>query len=347
MEKAEVTLKSLAKELGLSISTVSRALRNHPDVNTETKKKVMELATDLDYEPNILALNLLKKRANTIGVIVPYIGYHLYARAISGIENVANKAGYNIIICQSNESFGSEAQDVKDLISGRVAGFIISLSSETEEFSHFKKIIQKGTPLVFFNRECEEIDTSKVVIDNYEAAYEATEHLISVGCKRVAYLGGPDTVQISNKRLEGYKAALKKNGQEIDESLFVHCGFSREETMTGARKMLFHTNPPDAVLAYSDQMAISMMLVAKERGLQIPQELCVIGFNNEPVCELIEPALTSISQPSFQMGEIAAQRLLEQINASEESPFDPQKDVLKSKLIIRGSTNRHKKTPSG
>jgi len=340
MEQSEPRLKDIAIRLNLSISTVSRALRDHPDINKKTKQTVVALAQQLDYEPNNIARSLLKNRSNTIGIIVPKIGYHLYSTAISGIEKVAIEAGFNIMICQSGESFAREVNNVHTLHASRVGGFIISVSSETADYAHFLKIQRKNTPLVFFNRDCN-IAATKVVIDNQSAASEAVNHLLETGCRRVAYIGGPTTVQISNKRLEGYRKALEARSIDIDEKLIAHCEFNKESALNAARKLLYLAHPPDGILAFSDQIAISAMLAAKERGLKIPQQLAVIGFNNEPVDELIEPTLTSIDQPAFQMGERAAQLLLEQINGNKAVP--PIKtEVLNSSLIIRESTNRNK-----
>jgi DNA-binding LacI/PurR family transcriptional regulator len=340
MEPAEPRLKDIAHRLGISVSTVSRALRDHPDINRKTKEAVAALARELDYEPNNIARSLLNRRSNTIGIIVPKIGYHLYSTAISGIEHVAIQAGYSIMICQSGESFAREVNNVHTLQASRVGGLIISVSGETATYDHFQKIQRRNTPLVFFNRDCE-LAATKVVIDNFGAAYEAVTHLAEIGCKRIAYLGGPQTVQISNKRLQGYQKSLEAHGMAVDERLITHCEFNKESALNAARKLLYLFHPPDGILAFSDQLAINVMLAAKERGLKIPQQLAVIGFNNEPVDELIEPTLTSIDQPSFQMGERAAHLLLEQINQIAHPP--PVKtEVLNSKLIIRASTNRNK-----
>ena len=233
-----ITLKDLARILNVSESTISRALHDHPRISKATKEKVKALADQLDYVPNQIAVNLLQQRTNTIGVIVPRIGYHLYASAISGMEAEAEKEGFNIIICQTAESFEREQTIIQELMHTRIAGFIISLSSATKTFEHFARIKRRGYPLVFFNRECEEIFTDRVIIDNRTAAKEAVEYLIKTGCRRIAYIGGPDSVQISNKRESGYRDALQQAGLAIDEARIVHSEFNPRSAREVGLKLL-------------------------------------------------------------------------------------------------------------
>ena len=341
MNKRQVTLQDLAAKLKISVSTVSRALKDHPRISRKTKEAVWQLAKDLDYEPNQLALGLKNKHINAIGVVVPKITYHLYATAISGIENYANAKGYNIMICQSNESMEREKAIINELIASRVAGFIISLSSETDNFDHFIRLQKKGIPLVFFNRECQDVQADRVIIDNFQAAYDAVDHLIGTGCKKIAYIGGPREVQISNHRMEGYRQALTDNHLEVDGRLILHCEFNRQSALSQARKLVYGPEPPEAILAFSDQIAISAIKACKERGLKIPENISIIGFNNEPVTELLEPPLTSVDQPGFLMGKSAAELLVRQIE-SEGIIDKPEKRILNASLIIRKSTNRNR-----
>ena len=283
--------------------------------------------------------SFLPKKINAIGVIVPGIKYHLYAMAISGIEKVLEKHQMQIIICQSNESYHRERILVKQLLDAGVAGLIVSLASETKEFEHFTEVIESKVPLVFFNRLCDEVDSDKVVIDNFKAAFDAVQHLIAVGCKRIAYIGGPEFLQISSARLLGYKQALASENIPIDASFVVSSDFTKEGNLSAARKLLYAPKHPDGILAFSDQVAIGAMLAAKERGLKIPEDIAIIGFNNEPVDELLEPTLTSIEQPSFEMGVQSAQLIMNRIGNFEKSIT---RKVLKSNLIIRGSTNRNR-----
>ena len=334
-----ITLKDIADELQLSVSTVSRALKSHPRIGQKTQEKVKKTAIRLGY----LSIDLLeeqkKKNSTLIGVIVPKISYYLYAMAISGIEKIAEANGMHIIVCQSNESYEREKSLVEELSAIGVNGIIASLASKTREFHHFKKAKESGIPVVFFNRECNDIVANKVTIDNEKAAYEAVHHLISVGCKRIAYLGGPEVLQINRDRAKGYTKALLNNGLEIIDDDLVYSNFDKESVLSAARKLLFSPIHPDGILAFSDQIAISVMLVAKERGIEIPKKLSIIGFNNEPVGELINPSLTSISQPGFRMGEEAAQLL---INEFKKPSILFEKRILNSFLVIRNSTNKNK-----
>jgi LacI family transcriptional regulator len=336
MNEGQATLKDLAEQLGISISTVSRALKDHPDVNAATKKKVLDLAAKLDYEPNLLALNLLKKHSNLIGVIVPKLSYHLYAMAISGIEEVLEKEGYHLMICQTNESYEKEVAILKEFNAIRPAGFLISLASGTKKFDHLRQLQRKQIPFVFFNRDCHEIEVSKVIIDNKMAAYNGTRHLFGQGYQKIAFLGGPKNVQISNQRIEGYRQAMNELNKNIAPDFIQHADFTREDASAKTSLLLSSQNRPDAIIAFSDQMAISAILTIKEAGYSIPGDIAIMGFNNEPGDQLMEPTLTSIDQPAFEMGEKAAEILLAQINGSDKRKVE----VLHSKLIERNSTNK-------
>jgi LacI family transcriptional regulator len=290
-----------------------------------------------------LSVDMFEKQkqisSKLIGVIVPKISYHLYAMAISGIEKVAEANGMHIVVCQSNESSSREKSLVQELIHIGVNGVIVSLASETKDFSHFEKLKEIGVPLVFFNRECNDVTTNKVTIDNTRAAYEAVSHLVDIGCRKIAYIGGPEILQINANRIEGYKNAMKDNGLEIPENYLVYSNFDKESTLSAARKLLYSPQHPDGILTFSDQIAISVMLAAKERGIPIPNQLALIGFNNEPIDELMEPSLTSVDQPGYRMGEESALLLLKQIK-DFKAPFE--KRILKSFLVVRNSTNKNK-----
>lgn len=337
--KKKATLKDIAKTLNISTSTASRALQNNPRISESVRKKVLDLANELNYFNHKFPKALTSKKLNAIGVIVPKISYHLYAMAISGIEKIAEKNGMHLVICQSNESHRREKSLTKELLDIGVSGLIVSLAGETKQFDHFLELTEKNIPLVFFNRQCDEVETDKVVIDNFKAAYDATEHLISIGCKKVAYIGGPQKLQISNTRLLGYQQALSDANLFSNYKLIEYCSFTKESNLSAARKLLYSPNPPDGIIAFSDQVAISVMLAAKERGLNIPEDLAIIGFNNEPVDELLEPSLTSIDQPAYEMGLEAAQLIFNKIN---NTPKEHTLKVLKSELIIRNSTNKNK-----
>lgn len=336
MNRGQVTLKDIAAQLGVSVSTVSRALKNHPDINEETKNAVLQLAESLDYEPNLLALNLLKKQSNLIGVIVPKLSYHLYAMVISGIEEVVVKNGYHLMICQTNESYTREVSILKEFNAIRPAGYLISLASETVDFEHLRQLQRKNIPLVLFNRDCEEIKSAKVIIDNKKAAYEAVKHLYENGYQKIAFLGGPENVQISNKRIDGYTEALTEFGLLYDPNYIQHTPFNREEAKKKTAELLNLENKPDAIIAFSDQIAIAAVMAIKDANLTIPDDLAVMGFNNEPGDQLMEPALTSIDQPAVVMGKNAARMLLAQIEGEKISNIE----ILQSTIIPRKSTLR-------
>lgn len=337
--KEHTTLKDIAKELNLSISTVSRALQGNPRISTKTRDKVLELAREYNYFQTRYVDPFLQRKINAVGVIVPSIKYHLYAMAISGMESVLQNHDMQIIICQSNESYVRERILVKELMDMGVAGLIVSLAGETKEFDHFLGLKQAKVPLVFFNRLCDEIDSDKVIIDNFKAAYDATRHLVEVGCRNIAYIGGPNILQISNTRLLGYKKALVDENIPVREKFIEYSDFSREGNLNAARKLLYSPEYPDGVLAFSDQVAIGVMMAAKERGLKVPEEIAIIGFNNEPVDELLEPSMTSIDQPSYEMGVESAQLIVDRI---ENFDRNYSRKVLKSHMVIRSSTNRNK-----
>lgn len=336
-KKPNITLNDLARKLNVSVSTVSRALKCNPRISEQTQRKVRKLAKDMGYV-SIDLLDVPKRTSNLLGIVVPEISYHLYAMAISGIESVAERHGMRIIVCQSKESYDREKSLVKELAAAGVVGVIASLASETKDFSHFLELKKAGIPLVFFNRQCKEVDADKVIIDNVRAAYEAVSHLIHVGCTKIAYLGGPQQLQINRDRAEGFKLALLENNIQLKPDYLVYSRFDRESTLSAARKLLYSSDYPDAILSFSDQMAVSVMIAAKERGISIPDQLSLIGFNNEPIDEVLEPSLTSIDQPGFKMGEESALLILKQMKETEESY---ENKVLKSFLVVRKSTNKN------
>jgi DNA-binding LacI/PurR family transcriptional regulator len=334
--KDQVTIKDIAKRLNVSISTVSRALKDHPRIGAGTKARVLELARELDYQPNVLSLNLLNNRSNTIGIIVPKISYHFYSLAISGIEEVAIKAGYTIMICQSNESFAREVANTQDLTYSRVAGLIVSQAGGTQSHAHFQRVVDRGIPLIFFNRVCEELEVPKVIVDNYRAAYTAVEHLVEQGCRRIALLAGPSGLHISNQRLLGYLDALRTNGLPLREELISHSDFTHEEATRQTKALLGLPEPPDGIFAVSDRLAISAMTVVKARGLKIPEEVALVGFNNDPVASLVSPSLSSVDQDAFEIGKTAAQLFFSHLGAGPSA----ETRTIRTRLVVRESSDR-------
>jgi LacI family transcriptional regulator len=339
MKSSQITIKDIARELGISPSTVSRALKDHPDISPDTKKAVTELAERLNYQPNSIALSLRQSKTNMIGVVIPEIVHFFFSTVISGIEDIAYDAGYNVIVSQSNESYDREVTDVKALFNSRVDGMIASISRETKDYSHFESLYQRGMPLVFFDRVCDSLDTHRVVVDDYEGALEATEHLIEQGCTRIAHLAGPANLMISQNRMQGYKDALIKHGMPIEESLIVRCDSGTQEEAREVTTKLI-SQKPDAIFANNDIAALGAMLAIKGAGLNIPKDIALVGFSNWQITTLTDPALTTVDQPGFEMGQEAAKLLIRQIEMGDEEVLEPQTKVLKTRLIVRESSIR-------
>ncbi len=334
----QVTIKDIARELGISPSTVSRALKDHPDISPKTKKAVNDLAEKLNYEPNTIALSLRKSKTYTIGIIIPEIVHFFFSTVISGIEDIAYKKGYNVIISQSNESFEREVSDTKAMIAHRVDGLLVSVSKETSDFTHFKEVQDRGVPIVFFDRICEDINTSRVVIDDFEAAFKAVEHLIATGKKNIAHLYGDLNLVICKKRLEGYKAALEKYNLPFNEDLMAYAGvLELEASKKIMRSLLLGDSKPDAVFAHNDVVAFGAMMEIKDQKIKIPEEISVIGFSDWQFSSFVEPGLSTISQSGFEMGQEAARLFIEEIETQEEN-YKPTTRVIPTKLVIREST---------
>jgi DNA-binding LacI/PurR family transcriptional regulator len=333
----QATIKDIAKTLQVSTSTVSRALRNAPDVSIQTKLAVQNLSEKLNYQPNKLALSLQKNQTHTIGVLVPNLDYVL-STMIRGIDEVALEAGYTVMVCQSNESFGREIVNTRRLMDSIVDGFLVCVSSETKTFEHVKKIIDKNLPMVVFDRLCPDLIAPRVIIDNTDGGFQATEHLIEQGYKRIAILAGPKNLTISNLRLEGYLAALKKYKRKADRDLIVHCDFNQQYAYNATLDLLSQKQRPDAIFTISDRMAIGAMLAIKEKGLKMPKDIGLVGFNNEPVVNLVTPGISSVDQPAFELGKTAAKLFIERMHSDN---MDDVEIVLKPRLVIRESSVRN------
>ena len=337
MKSHQVTIVDIAKELNISKSTVSRALTGHSNVHPDTRKAVLELAGKLDYQKNMLSISLISKKSNTIGIIVPEFISSFFPQAIIGAQAVASKAGYNTIICQSNENYETEVASTKVLLANQVDGVLVSITKETRNFEHLKVFQRKGIPIVFFNRVCEDMNVPKVIVDDYEGAFGAVEHLIKRKKKRIAHLAGPDSLPISVKRLQGYKDALRKYNIPIDESLIIPYDLTIEKVKIYVNHLLRMDNPPDAIFCINDTTAIEALKIIKKKKLQVPKDIAIVGFSNDYVSELIDPPLTTVSQPVNEMGAMAAQLLIDQINR-DVSEWKSFVRVLKTELIIRKSS---------
>lgn len=338
---AQFTIKDLARELGVSPSTVSRALRDHPDISDTTKKRVTAAAKKHHYQPNQLAQSLQKKRSSTIGVIVPEIRHHFFSTVISGIEEIAYEHGYTIMVCQSNETLSREILNTQALISNRVAGLIIAISSETTSFDHLSGVLNQGIPVVQFDRVVEELPTSKVVVDDYKAAYEAVVHLIESGYRRIGHMAGQEGIALNRRRFEGYCDAMRDNGLEVEKKFHLHGGYREEDGRKGADQYLALDELPEAILAINDPVAVGLFSKFKEAGVRIPDDVALVGFSDTPAGALIDPALTTVYQPAFEMGQTAVTLLLKQFDVEGESV--PEIVTLETELLIRGSSRPRSK----
>ena len=331
-----ITINDLAKRLKLSASTVSRALRDHPDISKKTKARVRAVAAKTNYQPNLIAQSLQTRRSNNIGVIVPEIRNTFFSTVISGVEEVAYEAGYTIMVCQSNDTYIRETINTRALAANRVAGMLASISQETHDYKHFKMIMAQGIPLVLFDRIVEDLEVSKVVVDDFNGAYSAVSYLIRQGRKRIAHIGGRNQLYVSRKRREGFEAALKDNNMSPDPQYIVTGGYHEEDGRAAAQELCGLAAPPDAVFAINDPVALGAYMHFRNSGIEIPEEIALIGFSNNPNTTLIRPRLTTVSQPAFEMGKVAAALLLKKLGSSSITS-SAETVVLKTKLLIRES----------
>lgn len=336
----KITIKDIARELNISTSTVSRALRDSYEIGAETKKKVLELAQRLDYTPDPVALSLLNSHSNDIGVIVPDIANPFFATVIAGIEDVAFAQGYHVVIYQSHDSYEREVLNVKHIFNRRKDGLLVSVAANTHDYSHFKDLHDAGFPLVFFDRICEEIETHKVSVDDFEGAYNAAEHLIQQGCRSIAHISGPQNLLISRRRLHGYRAALMDNKIPVNEELILASDFDAQHSLLLTRRLLKSKVNIDGICASANSIAIGCHAAIVEAGLSMPQDIALIGFSDLPLAGLFNPPLSTVSQPAFEMGRSAAELLINLIKKPENNKMLIS-NVLKTSLIIRESSLRN------
>ena len=341
MRSRQVTIKDIAKRLGISPSTVSRALKDHPDISYNTRKAVQELANILGYKPNEVALSLRTSQSKIIGVIVPEIVHHFFSSIISGIEDVANEAGYYVMIFQTNESYKKEVIYSQTLISSRIDGLIVSFSKETTDFEHFKTFVKNNIPIVLFDRVTDELEADKVLSDDVKGSFLATEHLIQQGYKKIAHFGSPDYMSISLNRLQGYKNALEKYNIPFDKNLVYKCD-SYEAAIKLTQQILQDENHPDAIFAVNDLTAAGAIIAIKKAGLKVPEDIAVAGYTNALAGRIVDPPLTTIDQHGFEMGREAARLLLHRLRKnSDDLPYETK--IMKTNLLVRESTVTPKK----
>jgi LacI family transcriptional regulator len=336
----DITLKEIALRLGISITTVSKALKGYTDVSPKTKEAVLKLAEKLNYSPNSFAVYLKSKESKTIGLIIPEIVHHFFSNIIRGIIETAEKNGYLVIMLQSNESSELEKKQVELLINKRVDGILMSLSNESNDESYIKDIINRDIPFVMFDKISKLIDCNKVIINDQVAAFNATEHLIRKGCKKIAHIRGPLNPQNSIDRFLGYKKALEKNNMVYDPKLVYTCkGSSFEEGYTFCNQILAEHEDVDGIFAVTDIVAIGVINYLNEKKIKIPEAIKVIGFSNWFMGQVITPKLSTVDQPGYEMGIESFNLLLEEINIKKKfAEFKPRTIVLETNLVTREST---------
>ena len=338
---ARTTIKDIARILGISPSTVSRALRDHPDISEKTKNAVRELAKQLNYRPNILAQKLRTNHSNLIGVIIPQIVHYFFSSIISGIEDYAYEKGYTVIVAQSNENYEREKKNVSILLNSGVDGVLISRTKETTDFSHFKEILNNEIPIVFFDRSCPSVDVDKVVVNDEIAAYRATKYLIETGCRRIVHFRGPKKLVITNKRLTGYLEALREYKIRIDKKLIIKCDtFEQGQAVT--EELIKKNIKFDAIFAVNDDSAAGALVTLQKYGIKVPEEVSIFGYSNSIISQITTPKLSTVEQRGYEMGYAAAKMLIERIEGKARTPKS-RLEVVSTKLIIRESTHKLEK----
>jgi LacI family transcriptional regulator len=333
----EVTIYDIAKKLNISAATVSRGLSDHPGINKNTKKKILNAANEMGYRSNSFASSLRKKRSNIIGVIVPRLNSNFMSDVIAGIEKVVNEANYNLFISQSLETMKKEVSNARAMFNNRVDGLLVSLAYDTSNIDHFEAFVNRGIPVIFFDRVQEHKQCPNIFIDNYKAAYNITTHLVDQGCKKIMHIGGNQMRNVYTDRFNGYKQALADRQIEFENDLLIINDLSAAAGAEAARSILKMAELPDAVFAANDTCAISCIQVLKKEGISIPKDIAFAGFNNDPTSCVIEPNLTTIDYKGYEMGEVAAKILLGHLDNNNDLQ-QTHSLILRSELIIRQSS---------
>ncbi|ULT41029.1 LacI family transcriptional regulator [Niabella defluvii] len=339
----EVTIYDIASELKISVATVSRALKDDPVVSKKTKKKIFELAEKMGYRTNHFARSLRTQETKTIGFMIHELNSNFANSVLLGVEKVTTEAGYDLIIAHSSESYEKEVANARNLFNKRVDGLIASLSFDTKQYDHFKQFKDKGVPVIFFDRVEKGNDNTVVVIDNYRAGYDATKHLIEQGCRRVAHITSNLNRNVYAERYRGYKDALADNGLDLDENLVLVDNLSEKAGIDSAHKLLKQKRRFDGAFITNDFVAAAFIKTLKENGVKVPEDVAVVGFNNDAIAHLIEPSLTTINYPGIEMGEIAARTLINHIKGvSNLQQLNTL--IINSDLIVRESSQKKKKS---
>lgn len=334
-----ITMKDIAQALGVSVATVSRALKDNPRISKEQREKIQAYAREHHFYPNMIAESLRNSRVKplkVIGVIVPQLSHFYFSSILSGIEEEATTHGYRIMVAQSNERYEREVRICQDFYKNRVCGVIVSQAKDTAKYEHFKKLIDHHMPLVFYDRICTGINCSRVVVDDYMGAYNAVTHLINTGCRRIAYYSSPMTLEISKNRYNGYRDALLKNGLKVNENFLRICD-NREDAEVLTPELLQQEEIPDAFFAVNDDTAVGILYAAKRMGYHIPEDISICGFTNGDRSKACDPMLTTVEQRGVRVGEEAANILISKVEGLLP-PNKVEKRIVRTKLIIRGTT---------
>lgn len=336
----DVTIYDIAEVLNVSPATVSRGLKDHPGLRKDTKKRILETARKMGYQHNTFASNLRRKRTNTIGVIIPRLNSYFMSTVIAGMEKVANENGYNLIIAQSQELFKKEIAAVNTMFNSRVDGLMISLSYDTRNSEHFSVLMKKQIPLIFFDRVTDIPNCTNIVIDNTRAGYDATVHLLDQGCKRIAHVGGSLTRNVYADRLKGQQQAMAERGIKLEPDLIINNNLSEQEGAQAVQQLLKLNKTPDGIFAANDSSAVGIIRELKQAGLRVPDDIAVVGFNNDPISRVIDPNLTTVNYPGEEMGEVAANTMINKLKDGPTANLNTI--VLRHELIIRDSSRRKK-----
>lgn len=334
MNKPQITIKDIARALNVSPSTVSRALKDNPDISRETRDLIHAYAREHNYKPNVLAVNLRSSRSNTIGVIVPQLVHHFFSCVLSGIETAAAKAGYNIIVAQSNESYEQEVKIVHSFLAARVCGVIASLAKNTEQYDHYQELLNNDIPIVFYDRICTELKTERVVVDDYAGSFAAVEYMIQTGCKRIFFYGASPHLEITKNRRNGYLDAMKKYKVPVDDSMIKLCD-NRERAIAITPDLLESDNRPDGFFAINDETASGILYACKLVGLKVPDEVSICGFTDGAIAQSTDPKLTTVEQHGEEVGKSAFGILTDKLNGHEGKSTNK---IVRTNLVVRGTT---------
>ena len=338
-EKTTLTMKDIAREFGISVATVSRALKDSPRISAERRAAIQQYAREHNFTPNMIAESLRHSRVQplkVIGVIIPEFAHYYFSSILSGIEEEASARGYRIMVAQSNEQYEREVKICQSFYENKVCGIIVSQAKDTHQYDHFQRLIDSGVPLVFYDRICTGVNASRVVVDDYMGAFNAVTHLIETGCTRIAFYGSSMTLEISKNRYNGYKDALLKHGIQPNQELIRFCD-NRTDAEAITPEILSTDNPPNGFFAVNDDTAIGILYTAKRMGFRVPEDISICGFTNGQRAVACDPMLTTVEQRGIKVGKEAVDILIGHVEGA--IPLDKaEKRIVRTRLIIRGTT---------